>query len=271
MSRRQDFFAAGMVFLLICLTAGAGVAGTITLYYPPEWKAKPPEAKAIADALSQSSGLAIQPRIAESYPEMIAAFSKGDPVLVYVGSFVQALLHARGLSVPLAQAKDGKEFYTSVLISPAPVGTDPAGIVREAKDLVSYSKGTSSGESGAKAATDGAASVAANNHGAAVNAMKAGKAKCAFVKSWWWEGNRGNFPGMNQFTYPDVSDKKHPDNVLSANKAVSAAEQTKIKEAASKNSAAFKVSGFSDFDAALLEPTLSLMKKGKIDPKAYSW
>lgn len=256
---------------LFMLTPVLASAAGIVLYFPPEWADRPPQAKAIAEALAKEGGLDIQPRIAQSYPELVAAFPQKEPVLVYVGSFVQALLYARALSSPLMHAIDGKQFYTSILIAPTSSGTDPVAIVKDAGAAVSYSKGTSSGESGAKATTGGKAEIAANNHQAAINAVKAGRAKCAFVKNWWWEGNKGKIDGMNRLEYPGVSDLKHPDNVLSANRAVSPKDISKIKESVVKLSTVFGVQSFSEFDPALLEPTLSLMKKGKIDPQTYTW
>lgn len=260
----------GIVLALLLSSVPAYAAG-ILLYYPPEWKNDAPKAKEIAETLGQSSGLEIQPRIANSYPEIVDAFAKSEPTLVYVGSFVQALLHARGQSVPLLQAINGKELYTSVLIAPKSAGNDPVAIVKEAGADVAYAKGASSGESGAKAATEGAAAIAANNHSAAVNAVKAGKAKCAFVKNWWWEANKANFEDMEKFDFPGVSDHKNSDNVLSANKSVSAEDTAKIKAAALSNAKVFGVDSLAEFNPAALDPTLDLMKKAKIDPQNYTW
>jgi hypothetical protein len=258
------------IVVIFLLTPVLVTAANTLLYYPPEWTDKAPQAKAIAEALSQGSGMVIQPRIAHSYPEIVETFAKNQPLLIYVGSFLQALLHARGL-VPIVQAIDGKEFYTSILIAPSSAGTDPVAIVKNAGSLVSYSKGTSSGESGAKAATGGEAAIATNNHGAAVSAVKLEKAKCAFVKNWWWEGNKAKYEGMNKFDYPGVSDHKNPDNVLSANRLVSSGDIGKLKAAAMKNPEVFQVKTFNEFAPALLAPSLHLMRMGKIDPKTYTW
>ncbi len=264
-------FASALASTLLASWVLASAASGVTLFFPPEWKNDAQKAKAITDALSQSSGLEIKPRIAASYPEIVEIFSRSEPVMAYAGSFVQAVLYSRGLSVPLLQAVTGKEFYTSVLIAPKSAGSDALTIVKDAGPDVAYAKGASSGESGAKAATDGAAAVGSNNHGASVNAVKAGKAKCAFVKNWWWEANKGSFEDMQQLDCPGISDHKNPDNVLSANKSVSAEDAAKIKEAALGNAAAFEAGSFVEFDAATLGPSLDLMKKGKIDPKTYSW
>ena len=246
-------------------------ASTIKLYFPPEWASKSKQCTAIADTLSKSSGLEIQSVVAMTYPEIIAAFSKNQPTIVYVGSFLQAVLYARQLSIPIVQAIDGKEFYTSILIAPSSAGSDPASIIKSAGTSVAYAKGSSSGESGAKAATGGVAAVAVSNHYAAAIAVVTGSAKCAFVKDWWWKANQGTFKGLNQFHYPEVSDKKNPDNILSANKSVSPGELSKIKAAVIKNSNVFQVQHFKEFDAALLQPSFDLMKKGNIDPKTYAW
>ncbi len=260
--------AVAALFFLVPLVAAAA---DIALYYPPEWATKGPQVKAIAEAISESSGLTIKPVVARSYPEIITAFSRNQPTLVYVGSFLQAILHARRLSVPIIQAIDGKELYASVLIAPSTAGTDPVAIVKAAGPAIAYAKGTSSGESGAKAASGGQAAMPASNHYTAVFAVTAGNAKCAFVKDWWWKANQGTFKGVAMYEYPGVSDKKNPDNVLSANRSVSPQDLAKIKAAAMKNAKAFQVKTFREFDPALLEPTLALMKKGNIDPATYTW
>ena len=257
---------------IICLLFPSAVsAATINLYFPPEWAAKSKQTTAIADALSKSSGLVIQPVVARTYPEIISAFSKNQPTIVYVGSFLQAVLYARQLSTPIAQAIDGKEFYTSILIAPSSAGSDPVSIVKAAGPAVAFSKGSSSGESGAKAATGGLAAIPVNNHYAAAIAVSTGSAKCAFVKDWWWKANQGTFKGLTQFHYPGISDKKNPDNILSANKSIPLADLIKIKSAVKKNADVFQVQRFKEFDASLLEPSLTLMKKANIDPKTYAW
>ncbi|MBF0552374.1 MAG: PhnD/SsuA/transferrin family substrate-binding protein [Deltaproteobacteria bacterium] len=258
--------AATVMFFLAVSTA---FAGDIVLFYPPGYDA--PQAKAIAETLSESSGLKIRPQIAKSYPDIIDAFKKPEPVLVYIGSFVQAMLYAQGLSIPLAQAVDGKELYSSIMIAPTTAGKDPVAIIKEAGAAVAYTKGASSGESGAKAATGGQANIPTNNHMAAANAVKVHKAKAAFVKNWWWEANKAKYDGLTGFEFPGVSDHRNPDNVLSANKAISPDDLTKIKTAAIKNAKVFGVNEFKEFSPTLLQPTLDLMKKAKIDPKTYTW
>lgn len=122
--------------------------------------------------------------------------------------------------MPIAQAESRRRFYTSVLIVPAAASDDPVAAVQEAGTAISYVQGASSGESGARAASAGAASVRTNNHEASVNAVKVGRAKAAFVKNWWWEDNKDRFPGMKKLEYPGVSDHQNPDYVLSVNRAV---------------------------------------------------
>ena len=260
-----------LITILFLLAPIVARAGEITLYFPPEWKAKAPKAKAIAEALSVTGGSTVRPVVVESYPDILSAFTRNQPMLVYAGSFLQALLYARGLATPIVQAVDGKEFYTSVLIAPASAGTDAKLIVRNAGASVAYAKGTSSGESGAKAATGGIAAMAKKDHISAVSDVDTGKAKCAFVKDWWWNSYKQLFKGMNQLTYPGVSDQKNPDNILSASKALPANDIRAVKTAALKNPKVFQVTSFKEFDPALLEPTLLLMKKGSINPKTYTW
>ena len=257
---------AAALFLMPLLASATELA----LFFPPEWQGKGQQVRDIAKMLSQGE-TTVKPVVARSYPDIIIAFSKNEPVLVYVGSFLQALLHERGLSAPIVQGLDGKEAYTSILIAPTGAGTDPVAIVKAAGSFVAYAKGTSSGESGAKAATNGLANLGVTNHAAAVSAVTTGSAKCAFVKNWWWEGSKAAFKGLSQFEYPGVSDKRNPDNVLSANKAVSAKDASAIKSIATKHADVFGVKSFQEFNPALLEPSLALMRKGNINPKAYTW
>lgn len=261
---------ASVSFILAFLPVVA-LAGDIALFFPPEWQKKPLKAKAIAETLARNSGLDIHPRIAKSYPQILEAFAQGKAVLAYVGSFVQGILYARGLSTLIAQAIDGTEFYTSVLIVPHDAGDDPVAIVKAAGTAVAYALSASSGESGAKAATGGKAAIRTQNHFAAANLIKIGKAKAAFVKNWWWETNKDKYPELKQLDYPGVSDHRHPGNVLSANKSVSLADIDSIKLALQKSTEVFEVTSFSPFDPAVLKPTLDLMKKGGIDPMNYSW
>lgn len=257
-----------LVFMLS--TTAALAADTLTCWFPPGWKSKAIQAKSITEGLSKESGIAIRPRIAKSYPEILSAFSSKDQNLVYVGSFVQAIIAARDLGVPLVQNANGKEFYSGILIYPE--GQNPEAILKDSPTKVAFAIGASSGESSAKAATAGRASIGVPNHGVAVNAVKAGKAKAAVVKNWWWAANGGKFKGMKSFEVPGVSEQKNPDNVLTASRAVPAAVADKVKAAAMSNSAAFGAGAkMVAFDAKALDFSLGLMKKGKIDPLTYSW
>jgi ABC-type phosphate/phosphonate transport system substrate-binding protein len=261
-----------ILFYIFCLLLPAvAAAADITLYFPPNWKDDAPKAKGIAEAMSRVSGLTIQPRIANSYPEIIEAFAKGQPVLTYAGSFVQAVLHGQGLSSPLLQGVDGRESYTGVFIAPKSSGSDPVKIVKEAGEEIAFSKAASSGESAAMAATGGKAAIPTNSHAAAVNAVKVNKAKGAFVKDWWWEDNKAKYEDMAKFDYPEVSSYKNPDNILSASKSIPTMDMNQIKNAALKNAAAFGVKEFREVSASQLEPSLALMNKGKINPATYKW
>src|SRR5208337_5170676 len=134
--KERALIAIVMVTALLLPAPAKVFAADVALYYPPEWATKATEARAIAQVLSQSSELAIHPVVAQTYPEIIAAFTKNQPTLVYVGSFLQALLYARELSTPMLQGIDGKEFYTSVLVAPSSVGTNPVAIVKGAGTAV---------------------------------------------------------------------------------------------------------------------------------------
>lgn len=238
-------------------------------WFPPEWKPKTIQVKAIVDSLSKQSGIAVVPRVARSYPEMLAAFAKGEPCLVYVGSFIQAIINARGLGIPLVHAHTGKEFYSGVMIYP--VGEDPQSILANNPSEIAFAAGASSGESSAKAATDGKASIRTSNHAASAGAVKAGKAKAGFVKNWWWESNKDKYPELAMYKVPGVSEEKNPDNVLTASNSVSSENRLKIIEAAKKSNSIFEASEMAPFETAELEFSLSLMKKGLIDPNNYEW
>ncbi|HSR36673.1 MAG TPA: PhnD/SsuA/transferrin family substrate-binding protein [Desulfurivibrionaceae bacterium] len=263
---------SGLAILLLSavllLPMKAWSAG-ITCWFAPEYKEKAADAQKIVDALSKKSGVAINVRVAASYPEMMGAMSSPDQNLVYVGSFAQALIKARGLGTPLAQAVTGKEHYAGILIYPS--GGNPAEILKSSPDKIAYALGASSGESSAKAATGGKAAKAVANHGAAVTAAKEGRAAAAVVKNWWWEANKDKFAGMSDYKIPGISENKNPDNVLTASKAVPADVAAKIKTAAMESADAFGAKSMAAFDAKQLDFSLDLMKKGGINPATYSW
>jgi hypothetical protein len=188
---------------------------------------------------------------------------------VYVGSFVQAILKARGLGVPLTQSINGKESYGAWMIYPK--GQDPKTILSEHPSEIAYATGASSGEGGAKAATQGAASMPTFNHGASARAVNSGKAKGAFVKNWWWEANSSKYSSLDVYQVPDVSDLGNPDNVLTAPIGISEADREAIQKAAMASASAFGAQSVEAFDGAAMNFSLGLMKMGEIDPTTYSW
>ena len=245
------------------------LAGELPIYFAPTWGAKKVLANDIAEVMAKGSGLDIQPRIMHNNAELVAAFAKKEPALLYVGSMMTAILQQRGLVDPVAQGVNDKEMYSAVLIAPIAAGGDAKAIVKEAGAAISYAKGYSSGEMGAKAASDGQANVATETHEAALDAIRKGKAKAAFVKNWWWEQNQKKYPKLRMLAYPGVSELKNPDNVLSASKAVTAEDVAKIKKAVTDNYFVFQVRSFRPFEASLLKGTLELMSKAKLDPSKY--
>jgi ABC-type phosphate/phosphonate transport system substrate-binding protein len=189
--------------------------------------------------------------------------------LVDVGSFAQALLHARGLGVPIVQGITGQEMYAGVMIYPA--GQDPEAILREHPSEVAFAAGASSGESSAKAATDGKAAVRLPSHKAVAGAVNVGKASAGFVKNWWWEANKANFPKLAMYQVPDISQLGNPDHVLTASKNVPADMRDKITAAALAHPEALGAQKVVPFDGSQLAFSLGLMKKGQIDPMTYEW
>ena len=241
----------------------------IACWFPPSWKSKMEKAENITNALSEKSGITIHPRIAKSYPEILTSFATDENNLVYVGSFVQAIIKARGLGTTLVQSVDGKELYSGILVYPA--DADPEAILRMTREKIAYALGASSGESTAKAATEGKASIGTMSHTASVNAVKAGVAKGAVVKNWWWEANKGKFPGMVTYKIPACSKEGNPDNVLTASHVLSREDKEKIISAAMQSKNAFGADSIRTFHDDSLMFSLWLMKQGGIDPVTYSW
>lgn len=268
MKKRHTFLLV-LLSVFFLLAGQARAAGELTCWFPPDWQAKAGSARDIAAALGEASGIVVRPRIARSYPEILDAFSGGEPNLVYVGSFVQAIIRARNLGTALVQNVNGKEFYSGIMVYPK--GQDPAAILKNSPELVAFAVGASSGESSAKAATGGRAAIGVPNHGAACNAVKAGKAKAAVVKNWWWEGNRDKFLELVSYEIPEISVLGNPDNVLTASRAVPEETRKKIGEAARKRKDVFGAPEMAPFDPARLDFSLELMRKGKIDPLTYAW
>ncbi|MBI5017918.1 MAG: PhnD/SsuA/transferrin family substrate-binding protein [Deltaproteobacteria bacterium] len=259
-----------LLLALGLLVATRAVAGpNVTLYFPPAWDHQTEKANAIASKLSEGSGVAIAAKVAKSYPEILEAFESKEACLVYVGSFCQAIIQAKHLGAPLLQVKDGKEFYGSWMVYPK--GQDPQAILRDSPAEVAYAVAASSGESGAKAATGGKASIAVASHDAAVAAVVAGKAKAAFVKNWWWKSHQKEFADFEVYEVPGVSDVKNPDNVLTGSKALSPEDRDKILKAALASKEVFGGQETVRFGATSLEFSLDLMKRGGISPVNYQW
>jgi len=267
MKKGMVFLASMMMFLTMSVAARG--AETLTCWFPPDWSAKADQAREIVTALNKGSGLDIRPRIARSYPEILTAFSSDEQNLVYVGSFVQAIIKARDLGTPLVQTVNGKELYAGILVYPR--GENPAAILENHAEQIAYAVGASSGESAAKAATGGRAAMAVPNHGAASAAVVAGKAKGALVKNWWWDDNQEKFPTLASYEIPGISIRQNPDNVLTASKAVPAQVREKIIAAAMAGKEVFGGSEMAPFDGSGLDFSLELMKKGNIDPRTYTW
>jgi ABC-type phosphate/phosphonate transport system substrate-binding protein len=252
---------------LLCSATWSMAQDMVCWFVPGSDGAK---SKTITEALSKGSGLNITPRVASNYPEIFKAFTENKNAdLVYGGSFSAALLSARGLAIPLVQKVDGKELYSGVMIYPQ--GGEPMAILRDNPVDISYAVGASSGESSAKAATGGKASIGVKDHVAATNAVKAGKAKAAFVKNWWWEANKDKYKEFAMSEIPGISEKKFTDNLLMASASIPQDVREKVTSAALTAKVAFGATAMAQFDSAQLDFTLEMMKKGGIDPKIYAW
>jgi len=258
--------AAVMLFGMMLTSA---FAADINCWFPPEWSSKTQQAGDITKALSDKTGLTIKPQIAKSYPEIIKAFSSSDQNLVYVGSFVQAIIKANDLGTALVQDIDGKDLYCGVLVFIK--GRNPEDLLKNSPTAIAFAKGASSGETAAKAATDGKANMATANHGQACDAVVTGRAQAAVVKDWWWEKNKDKYAILDMYKIPGISIDKNPDNVLTASKSIPADVQAKITAAAIASSAAFGAQKMAPFDQTRLAFPLEMMKKGHIDPKNYTF
>ena len=144
---------------VMMMASYAAMAGDMVCWFAP--KTEGAKAKAMAEALSKS-GNNITPRVATSYGEIVEAMAKPEPQLVFVGSFTQAMLAARATGTPIVQGVDGKELYSGILIYPE--GQSPTDILTSSPADISFAIGASSGESSAKAATGGKASIGVTNH-----------------------------------------------------------------------------------------------------------
>jgi len=261
------------VFLIaIALLIGTPVASfakNITCWFPPGWSGNGKKVFSITKALSKESGLKITPRIAKSYPEILKAFDSKDYNLVYVGSFVQAIINAKGLGTALVQNIDGKDLYSGVMVYPK--GGDPEAILENHPKEIAFAKGASSGESSAKAATGGQAAIAVANHGATCKEILEGRAKAGFVKNWWWEKHKLVYKSLAMHRITGISIEGNPDNVLTASKSMPADMVKKITDAAIAVKDVFDAPKMVAFDKSRLAFPLELMKKGKIDPLTYKW
>lgn len=255
--------------LCILYAAFAHATETIHCWFPPSWINKSHQAKEIADALALHSGLPIKPRIATSYPQILEEGFGEEEDIIYVGSFVQAIIESRGIGTSLVQAINGKEFYSGVFVFPKE--ENPEAILKNFPEEIAYAKGASSGESSALAATDGKAHIPTGSHRITCDAIKAGRAKGGFVKNWWWEVNREKYPELTAYKVPRISIEKNPDNVLAVSKAISPEKSEMIKEAALASKDAFGVDEMKPFSPNELQFSISLMKKAKIDPATYKW
>jgi len=267
MKKLVTFLLLTLVYLAPPLAASAQTE--IHMWMPPNWKTKSEEAQKIADVLSERSGLKIIPRIANNYTEIMKALSEKNPELAYVGSMVQAVIFARRLGVPLFQAWDGHQSYGGVMIFTK--GASPQSILKETPESVAYPAGATSGEVCAKAATGGKANMVVNDFPAAAAAVIAGKAKAAFVKDIWWDANKGNYPNLDSYQVPEISENKNPDNVMVASKFVSPELKSILLDGALDSPKIFGAEIIVPFDSSSLDFTIGLMKKAGLDPLTYSW
>ena len=257
------------ITILFTLAVYSYATEAVTCWFAPSWIQKSTQAKEITDSLSIHSGLTVNPRIAKTYPQILEAFSSDEQNIVYVGSFVQAIIQARGLGTGLVQSVNGKELYSGVFVYPK--DQNPEDLLKTHPEEIAYAKGASSGESSAMAATEGIANLPTGNHRITCDAIKAGRAKGGFVKNWWWEANKQKYPELAMYEVSGVSVAKNPDNVLAASKTVSPENSKKITAAALASKDAFGANEMKPFNIDSLQFSIALMQKGNIDPATYDW
>lgn len=255
------------LLLALVMSAIPLCAQNFVCWFPPGSDAG--KCKVIADALGQGSGLAVQPLVAATYPEILKGLASNKGQLAYVGSFASVVIKVRNLGTALVQKVDGKELYSGVMLHPKE--SNPQEILSAAPTEIAYAIGSSSGESSAKAATGGKAAVAVKDHLAAANAVKAGKARAAFVKNFWWADHKDKFPGLAAYVVPGISELRNTDNVLWASNDIPLPLMVKLSAAAKAAKEAFGAREMKSFDASALSFSQELMRKGSIDPKHYAW
>jgi hypothetical protein len=104
MMRKTRVTALAIATATLWITATTAYSmDEIKCWFPPSWKVQRERALNIARVLTEKAGVSVRPRIARYYPEILAAFSAGEPALVYAGSFVQAIIHSRDFGTPLVQ------------------------------------------------------------------------------------------------------------------------------------------------------------------------
>lgn len=261
----------GMAAVMVCLGFGvpAWAEPEVHLWFPAEWQTKTEATEKIAAHLSRKSGMKITPRVVRNYQELMAAFEDKSPELAYVGSMVSAVLWSRRLAQPLFQAMDGEQFYAGVMLYPK--GQEPLAILKEYPEEIAYAMGTSAGELSAKVASEGKAGQAKASQGEAAKAVGEGKAKAAFVKDYWWEKHKAEFPGVESYRLPGISENRNPDHVLLTSFSVSPEVKAHFFDAAIHAPELFDALYIAPFDASSLDFTLSLMSKAKVDPLTYVW
>lgn len=246
-----------------------GAEPEVHLWFPADWKKNSEAAQKIATELSKASGMQIVPQVAGNYPELMDALAVKTPELAYVGSMVAAVLRSRRLAQPLFQAVDGKHMYAGVMIYPK--GQDPQAILKDHPSEIAYAVGATSGEVCAKAATAGKAAVAMESHQESVSALVAKKAMAAFVNDYWWDEHKGEFPGLELYRVPGISENRNPNHLLLASTSVPPEIKSLFYAAAFHAPQLFKANYIAPFDSSSLDFTLGLMGKAGLDPLTYTW
>ena len=266
---KRFFLLLATISILFGTGSSVWAVSEINLYFPPKWKDQPEVAYKITAELSREVGINIIPQIADCYPEILTALTQKKPVLSYVGSMVQTIVWTRKLGTPLLQALDLKEYYGGVLIYPKSIS--PSAILKDYPAEIAYTVGATSGEICAKVATSGKASIAVTDQRTAVDTIKSGKAKAAFVKNTWWAENSNNYPEFTSYIVPGVSDFDNADNVLLVSNFVAPEIKTLILDATTKVPQIFNANLVIPFDSYSLIFTQKLMGKAGMDPLTYTW
>ena len=275
--------------LVLCGVTAASAAETLhfLIMSPDDPKKEGPKYEALSAYLRGANPLLgdIKLRFAKNYPEAARLFAQGDVEGMFSGSFVGAVFVAKGLSRPVARpvAANGVSTYRTSIV--AKQGAAPfSGIADFKGKRVAYCLLASAGEMYVRSLLGPGEKpeqlftpVPADTHQAALEALLSGAADYAVVKNTVFAS--GEYPGLAEI---GGDPGEHPDTTLimpdvafeklgaMISRALFALEGDS-SERAEAVKRAFGCVGFAVTAAGDFAPTFSLMRKARVDPKAFDF